>query len=236
MDITPSRVVSESIQALSIQYNNLVYEKQVKGEDVIVLSLGEPFFDIPLFPFDSLPKTKINHYSHSRGIFEFRKKIVDYNSNMYGLNVDYEKEIIITAGSKIAIYMSLMSILNPGDEVIVQEPAWVSYPEQIKLCYGVPIQVPYNKTVYDFKDYLTKKTKMIIINNPHNPSGRIYSNEELMHVYDLARKNNLVVLSDEAYSDYVFEKNEFCSFGKLDSKKGSPKERTITSSPLTCFS
>jgi len=217
-EIKPSKVVEHSVEALSIKYNNIVYEKQSKGEDVIVLSLGEPFFEIPLFSFESLPKRKINHYSHSRGIIELRKKIADYYKNKTEVKIDYEKELLITAGSKIAIHMSLMSILNPGDEVIVLEPAWVSYTEEIKLCYGVPIQIPYEKTIYDIENFITTKTKMIIINNPNNPTGRIYEKEELAHVYQLAKKYNIMILADEAYSDYVYTNEEFLSFVKLDPK------------------
>jgi len=216
--IKPSTVVQQSVEAISIKYNNIVYEKQGNGEDVIVLSLGEPFFDIPLFSFKSLPKGKINHYSHSRGIIELRKTIANLYKNKTGIEIDYEKKILITAGSKIAIHMSLMSILNPGDEVIVLEPAWVSYTEEIKLCYGVPIQIPYEKTIYDIENFITTKTKMIIINNPNNPTGRIYEKEELSHVFELAKKYNIIILADEAYSDYVYTNNEFFSFVKLDPK------------------
>src|SRR5437899_11878331 len=113
----PSNIVKDSIEALSIKYNTIVYEKQHKGEDVTVLSLGEAFFDIPLFTFENLPISKIYHYSHSRGIPELRKKLSDYYEENYKAKCDYEKEIIVTAGSKIGIHMSLMSILNPGDEV-----------------------------------------------------------------------------------------------------------------------
>jgi len=218
-EIEPSKVVKQSIEALSIKYNNIVYEKQNRGENVIVLSLGEPFFDVPLYSFEDLPKNKINHYSHSRGILDLRKKISKKYKEFSGLEINYETEILITAGSKIAIHMTLMSILNPGDEVIILEPAWVSYAEEIKLCYGNPIQIPYTKTVYDIKNYITNKTKMIIINNPHNPTGKIYSKEELVHVYELAKKHKFMILIDEAYSDYVYNNNEFFSLANLDPDK-----------------
>jgi len=126
---------------------------------------------------------------------------------------------MITAGSKAAIHMSLMTVIDPGDEVIIHEPAWVSYPEQIKLCYGIPVQIPYNQTVFNFEEYITKKTKMIIVNNPQNPTGKVYNLEEMSHIYKLAQKYNLLVLSDEAYSDFVIDKNEFISFAELDTEK-----------------
>ena len=218
-EFSPSKIAENSIQALSIKYNNIVYEKQRTGEDIIVLSLGEAFFDIPLNSFEDLPFPNIFHYSHSRGIPELRERIAKYFSESYDVKFDYEKEIMITAGSKAAIHMSLMTVIDPGDEVIIHEPAWVSYPEQIKLCYGIPVQIPYNQTVFNFEEYITKKTKMIIVNNPQNPTGKVYNLEEMSHIYKLAQKYNLLVLSDEAYSDFVIDKNEFISFAELDTEK-----------------
>ena len=100
----------------------------------------------------------------------------------YGLNFNPSSEILITSGSKIAIHMSLMAILNPGDEVIILEPAWVSYPEQVKLCYGIPVFLPYHEEIFSLEKYITNRTKLIIINNPNNPSGKIYSLEELNYL------------------------------------------------------
>lgn len=177
------------------------------------------YFDIPLFSFDSLPQSKIYHYSHSKGIPELRERIAQYFLESYDVTVDYDTEILITAGSKIGIYMSIMAVINPGDEVIIHEPAWVSFPEQVKLCQGIPVQVPYNETVFDFEKYITKKTKMIIINNPNNPTGKVFSLEELSHLYTLAEKHDLFVLSDEAYSDFLLNEDEFVSFANLDIEK-----------------
>ena len=218
-DFLPSDIASQSSEALSIKYNTEVYEKQRRGEDVIVLSLGEAFFDLPLFSFDNLPYPKIYHYSHSRGIPELRQKLSRYFFETYDVSYDYEKEILITAGSKIAIYMCLMAILNPKDEVLVYEPAWVSFTEQIRLAYGIPVHIPYDETIYNFEKYITDKTKMIIINNPNNPTGKVYSLEELSYIYQLAKKYKLYVLSDEAYSDFVIDQNEFISFANLDTEK-----------------
>ena len=112
-----------------------------------------------------------------------------------------------------------MTVLNPNDEVLIHEPSWVSFPEQVKLANGKPIRIPLTKSVYDFEDYINNKTKLIIINNPHNPTGKLYSLEEMSHLYNIAKKYNLYILSDEAYSDFVFDQNKFISFGDLDDKK-----------------
>ncbi len=215
----PSRVVAASSQAMSIKYNNMVYEMKRRGEDVTVLSLGEAFFDIPLFDFKDLPFPQIYHYSHSRGVPELREKLARYFLDHYEVHFDPEREIIITAGSKIAIHMALMAVLNPGDEALIHEPAWVSYPEQVKLCYGVPVMVPHYAEVLDFEKYITNRTKVIIINNPNNPRGNVFTLEELSHLYKLAEKYNLFVLSDEAYSDFLLEEERFISIGNLDREK-----------------
>src|ERR1700685_3897219 len=140
---------------MSIEYNTRVYEMQQQGQKVLVMSLGEAFFDIPLYPMDDLPYPAVNHYSHSRGLPELRDKLCCYYFTEYHAHVDAEKESIVTWVSKPAIHMTLMSILNPGDEAVFTEPAWVSYPEQIKLCYGVPVAVPVETSVLDLEAFIT---------------------------------------------------------------------------------
>lgn len=211
-----STVVENSIQAVSIRYNNLVYDMQLQGFDVTVLSLGEAFFDIPLFSFDDLSMPAVYHYTHSRGTLELRDNLKRYFEKHFEFTFDVNKEIVVTAGSKIAIHMALMALINPGDEVIIHEPAWVSYPEQIKLCYGVPVQIPYNEDVFNFEKYISNRTKLIIINSPNNPTGKLFTIEELSHLNKLAIKYNLFILSDEAYSDFTLKNEQFVSLGNLD--------------------
>jgi aspartate aminotransferase/aminotransferase len=215
---TFSNVVADSEQAMSIKYNNVVYDLKRQGVNVIVLSLGEAFFDIPLFPMDDLPYPQIYHYTHSRGIPELREKVCEYYQQYHGVTVDPEKEIIVTAGSKAAIHFSMMSVLNPGDEVILHEPTWVSYPEQIKLCYGSPVLMPYTCAIDDYEKYVTDRSKMIVINNPHNPRGQVFSERELRYLVDLAKANSLYLLADEVYSDFLIDER-FYSLGLFDHDK-----------------
>ncbi len=211
--------VDSIVQAMSIKYNNLVYEMKSRGEDIIVLSLGEAFFDIPLYTFNDLPIPDIYHYSHSRGIIGLREKLAKYYSEQYNVPIDPNNEIIITAGSKIAIHMAFMSILNSGDEVIIPEPAWVSYPEQVRLCHGTPVLVPYYETVRDFETYVTKRTKAIVVNSPHNPRGLVLTENELEYLHALARQYDIYLLADEAYSDFLLDDDKFISCGLHDPKK-----------------
>ncbi len=213
-----SNISENAEQAMSIKYNTIVYDLKRKGVKVLVMSLGEAFFDVPLYSFAELPISEIYHYSHSLGIPELRKKLADYFLKQYSIPLNSDKEILITSGSKIAIYMALMAILNPGDEVVVQEPCWVSYPEQIKLAYGIPVQIPYDRSIYDYEKYITPRTKAIIINNPHNPTGYVYTKEEITYLLELAAKHNIWLLSDEAYSDFVMD-GKFISPGSIDKEK-----------------
>jgi aminotransferase len=211
-----SKNVQGLIEANSIYFNNVVYEMKTAGVDIITLSLGEAFFDLPLYSFDDLPFPDIYHYSHSRGIIPLRKKIAEYFHKEYSFEFNPETNIIITAGSKVAIYMTFSSILDIDEEVIIPEPYWVSYTEQVKLCHGVPITVPIDESIYDIEKYITQKTKCIVINNPHNPSGKNYSLDELTYLHNLAKKYDILVLSDEAYSDFLIEGEKFISMGSID--------------------
>lgn len=211
-----SNNIKRIIEANSIYFNNKVYEMKEKGIDIITLSLGEAFFNIPLYPFDDLPFPDIYHYSHSRGILSLRCKLEKYFREEYNFIFSAEREIIVTAGSKAAIFMTFATILDVGDEVIIPEPYWVSYTEQVKLCHGIPITVPIDEGVEDFEKYITSKTKCIVINNPHNPSGKNYSEKELRHLNKLARKHDIFVLSDEAYSDFLPKEEVFYSMGNID--------------------
>jgi aminotransferase len=215
-----SQCVNNAEEAMSVRYNNIVYDLKRQGHEVIVLSLGEAFFDIPLKPMDDLPYPAGFHYSHSRGVPELRERVANYYSERYGVQVEPETEVLITSGSKAAIYFSMLAALDPGDEVLVPEPMWVSYPEQARLCHAVPISIPYPAAVTQFEKYLSSKTRMLVINNPNNPSGYVYTEKELRYLSDLAKANDIYLLSDEAYSDFLVNEN-FYSAGSFDATKSN---------------
>ena len=206
-------------EALSIHVNQIVYDKVHRGERIYTFSLGEAFFNIPSFHITDKEFNDGYHYSSSMGQLELRKKISELYLNYYNVRACPENEILISAGSKIIIYMVLKMLLNFGDEVLVHEPAWLSYREQISLVNGVYKPIPYYEKIQDWEKYITKKTKLIIINNPNNPSGQIYSKEELEHILFLASKYKFYVLSDEAYSDFVGYSDSFISFASIDQNK-----------------
>lgn len=213
-----SKSVNNISEAQSIYLNQLVYELKRKGEDVITLSLGEAFFDIPLFDFNSLDLVKSHHYADSSGTPNLKRKISDHYKRTLSVSSDFNKEILISAGSKAIIYMSIKALINKGDEVILHEPAWLSYADQVKLCDGKVKFIPYTESVESIKKYITKKTKLIIINNPNNPAGKIYTKREINSIVKIIKKKNIWLLADEAYSDFALNQ-KFHSVGSMHPTK-----------------
>lgn len=214
-----SELVRSAGEAVSVKYNNIVYDLKQGGREVIVLSLGEAFFDVPPVALGVLPP-EANHYSHSRGLPELRERLAAYYEREFDVAVDASSEILVTAGSKAAIFFSLMAMLDPQDEVVMQEPLWVSYPEQVRLCRGIAVQIPHDAPLDTFEQHLTERTRGLIINNPNNPRGRVYTRDEVRYLVDLATANGIYVLSDEAYSDFVVGE-QFQSAARFDEDKAN---------------
>ena len=195
---------SESIpEALSIYINELVFEQKRKGIDLTTLSLGEAFFDIPKFDFSAIDFVKGYHYSDSQGLPKLRNNILNYYRDNFKFSFNGNEDILITAGSKIAIYLAIIATVQQGSEVLIHEPAWLSYQEQIRLVDGIPKFIPFDCLISDFEDFFTNKTSLLVINNPNNPVGRLYTNEELQTLNDICKKNGVWLLVDEAYSDFL---------------------------------
>lgn len=198
-----SKIINKIPEALSIYFNQIVYDQKNSGVDIITLSLGEAYFDIPLLDFKNLDLNKIHHYTSSLGLEKLREKLSKYYLDNYKSKFDYKKEVLISTGSKPLIYMAIKSIIDPGDEVVVLEPAWLSYKEQISLCGGKTKFVNFDEKIENINKLISKKTKLIIINNPNNPSGKIYSKKELKYLIKFCIKKKIWLLVDEAYSDFV---------------------------------
>ena len=195
-----------------------------EGVDVIDLSMGEPDFHTP----NSIKAAGINaieenrtRYTLNQGTNELRTAIsaklkrdnyLDYNLN----------EIIVSSGAKQSVYNSILATVNPGDEVIIPAPYWVSYPAMVSLAGGKNVVIETNEntgfkvTAKQLEAAITPKTKMLILCNPSNPTGSAYSKKELEALAEIVMKNNFYVLSDEIYEKLVYDDFQFVSFASLD--------------------
>ncbi|HHX68137.1 MAG: pyridoxal phosphate-dependent aminotransferase [Miniphocaeibacter sp.] len=206
--------------ALSTKAKDLIKE----GIPVLDLTAGEPDFDTPeyirLAGIDAINKG-LTRYTPANGTIELRteicKKLLTFN------NLDYSpNNVIVSTGAKQSLLNALMAICNPGDEVLIPSPYWVSYPEMTKIASGVPVTVEtsYNNdfkvTVSDLDKYLTSKSKVLIITNPSNPTGAVYSKDELMEIANWALKNNIFIISDEIYErlNFVSQHYSIASFNE----------------------
>ena len=183
-----------------------------RGEAVIHLGIGEPKNKTPIGAILSAAN-KLNSaevkYTPTDGIPSLKKAIIHYTEENYDRVVGPEN-VIVTSGAKQAIYNVLYSILNPQDEVIIPVPYWVSYPEMVKMCFGVPVFVtPEDGSVYprmkDIEAAVSTYTKAILINSPNNPSGAIYPEEFIAEIVDFCEKRNIYLIADDIYHKLVFD-------------------------------
>ena len=178
--------------------------------DVINLTWGQPDFDTPEHikraAVDSIFAGKLG-YTHSSGIRELREAIADYFHNSFGAEYG-SSNILVVPGAKQGLMYLMQVLLNPGDEVILLEPCWLSYKDMIYLSGGVPVSVPAGDNLKPLLesvvDFITPRTKAILINNPVNPSGYVYSREELSFLADVVEKENIYLISDEIYERISF--------------------------------
>lgn len=188
-------------------------ELKAAGHEVLILTVGEPDFPTPTNINAAAKKAidtgKTSFYTPASGLPELKKAVSKYFEDFYGYSVS-PKEVIVTSGAKFAIYAFFMSVLNKGDEVIIPTPYWVSYSDQVKMASGVPVFVE-GRQENDFKVPLeqveaarTDKTKVLLINSPSNPSGMIYTEEELRELGNWAVEHNILILSDDIYHRLVY--------------------------------
>jgi aminotransferase len=188
-----------------------------KYPDVISLAQGVPSFDTPSCikrrVERALAQGVVAKYSLSPGLPELRE-LIEVSLSKENMFYDWEKEILVTAGSIEGITATILAITNQGDEIIIPEPTYTSYREVILLAGCVPVFVPLNEEkgwafeLEKYEEAITPKTKAIFYCNPNNPTGTIYSKEQLLGLAKLAEKHNLFLISDEVYKDFVFKKDK----------------------------
>ena len=198
-------------------------ELKKEGIDVVSFGVGEPDFNTPKNIIEAATRAMEEgntKYTATSGIVELKeviaKKLHDDNGLNYGT-----KNIIISTGAKQSLANVFMAILNPGDEVIIPVPYWVSYPELVKLSDGVPVFIETKKendfkvTYDELKSVLSKNTKAIVINSPNNPTGTVYSKKDLEVIAKFAEENDLIIISDEIYEKLIYGKEEHISIASL---------------------
>jgi aspartate aminotransferase len=227
------RQLSERVSGLeesaTIAVSNLARKMQREGVDVISLSIGEPDFDTPQHIKDACIEALIRgetHYTASNGIPELLSAISEKITKENGFSCRPE-EVIVSCGAKDAIYNAMAAVINPGEEVILFDPAWVSYEPCVKMAGGKIIHCPLNKKTFQIeetlKNRINARTKMIVVNSPSNPSGAVLDRSSMKLVADLCEEYDLFALSDEIYEKLIYGK-EHLSLASI----GDMARRTIT--------
>ncbi len=207
--LTPSVTLAAAAKAKALK---------AKGVDVLSLTVGEPDFVIPKniqkAAIASIEDGRASYYTPSGGIPELKQAIVSYVEREYQLRYQ-PKQVIVTDGAKYALYLLFQAILNVGDEVIIPVPYWVSYGEQVKLAEGKPVFVSstqeqsFKVSVAQLEAVRTDKTKAIILNSPSNPTGVIYTEEELRQIGEWAVAHNILIIADDIYGRLVYNGHRF---------------------------
>lgn len=204
---------AEKIQpSITLEITAKAKKMKSQGIDVIGFGAGEPDFNTP----ENIQKAAVaamkegyTKYTPASGILELKEAVVKKFKVDNGLEYSTD-QIIISTGAKQCLCNAFQAVLNPGDQVIIAVPYWVSYPELVRLSGGVPVFVDtkeendFKYTVEDLQKAYTDKTKVIIINSPNNPTGSIYSEEELKQIADFAREKDILILSDEIYEKLIY--------------------------------
>lgn len=207
-------------------------ELKEQGEDVIGLGAGEPDFNTPQHILDAaFQSMNEGHtkYTPSAGLPALKKAIIKKFEEDQGLTYKLN-EIIVGNGAKHVLYTLFQVLLNDGDEVIIPTPYWVSYPEQVKLAGGIPVYIEgleqnqFKITPEQLKMSITKNTKAIIINSPSNPTGVLYTAEELYELGKVCLDENILIVSDEIYEKLVYGENKHVSIAQLSPEL---KDQTI---------
>ncbi|NJE49977.1 pyridoxal phosphate-dependent aminotransferase [Thermococcus sp. 9N3] len=190
-----------------------LFEKASKMENVISLGIGEPDFDTPEVIKDAAKRALdegYTHYTPNAGIPEFREAIAEYYEDFYKVDVDIDN-ILVTAGAYEATYLAFQSILEQGDDVIIPDPAFVCYVEDAKIAEAGIIRIPlreehkFRLNPDELVEAITKRTRMIVINYPNNPTGAVMKKSVVKAIADIAQDYNIYILSDEPYEHFLYE-------------------------------
>src|SRR5438045_3183049 len=196
---------------------------KAEGIDVCGFGAGEPDFDTP----EHIKKAAINalqagftKYTPSAGIPELRQAIAEKLTADNGLSYR-PAQIVVSNGAKHACFNAVLATCQPGDEVIIPTPYWVSYPEMVRLAGAEPVIVPtsernsWKMSAEEFENAMTPRTKMVIMNTPGNPTGSIYTREELQAILEVVTEEDIYILSDEIYEKLVYDDGKSVCIGSI---------------------
>lgn len=229
----PVSKIAEAVRAsTTLAVDSLAKQMKADGLDVVGFGTGEPDFNTP----DNINMAGIKaicdgktKYTPAAGIIPLRKAIAQRLKEDCGVDYDYT-QIVVASGAKHSVYIALAAITNPGDEIIIPAPFWVSYYEMVRMVGGTPVIVEagedqnFKITAEQLESAITDKTKCLMLNNPSNPTGMIYSKDELIAIADVCVKHDLYILADEIYYQLIYDGIEFTSIASLGEEV---KERTL---------
>ena len=227
-----SKIASKVQASTTVTVDSLYKQMKADGVDVIGFAAGEPDFDTPENIKTAAYKAigdGHTKYTHSSGMPELRQYVAKRLLTDCGI-VYTPEQIVIASGAKHNIFIALQTLINTGDEVILPSPYWVTYGEAIKMAGGVPVIIPaeessdFKITKQQLEEAIGGKTKLLILNNPSNPSGMLYVENELYGLAEICVKHDLYILCDEIYYNLVYDGKKFTSIAKLGE---DIKERTI---------
>lgn len=230
--------VSEVSKSVQPSLTRKLFNMAKGYDDVIDFTLGDPDVATPQAVKDAgcaaIQQGK-TRYSQNAGLLELRQSIASHYERTEGFSYDPQSEIIVTVGAMEGLYLSLLSLINPGDEVIIPAPYYVNYVQMVNMCHGVPVVVDNPDVgelrfrVEDVESSITERTKAIIINTPSNPSGRVIPQSTIKALAYLAKKHDLVVISDEVYKCLMYDGATFRSIVAI----GGMRERTVLVNSLS---
>lgn len=218
-----SRIATGISPSATLAVDTLAKQMKADGLDVVGFGTGEPDFDTP----DNIKDAGIRaikkgqtKYTPASGMVALRKAAAERLKKDCGLDYDYT-QIVVASGAKHNVYVALCTILNPGDEVIIPAPYWVSYTEMVRMAGGIPVVIVagekqnFKITSEQLLAAVTPKTKAIIFNNPSNPTGMLYTEEEMRPLADICLEHDLYIIADEIYYSLVYDNKRFISFAAL---------------------
>ena len=225
--------VSKRSEKITPSLTRALFNKAKSYDDVIDLTLGDPDFNTPdevkAAAIEAINKNQ-THYSANAGVLEVRQAVSEHIEKIWPVKSCADKNVILTVGGMEAIYLTLLSFIDDGDEVIIFAPYYVNYEQMIKMCGGRCVVMDcYNSETgididtNELRKYVTDKTKAIIVNSPNNPTGAIFPEKTLEEIADIAEEYDLLIVSDEVYRTLTYDNKEHNSILKFE----NAKDRTV---------